>query len=306
MPQPISLVYFGTPEISVPALDALVQDERFEVRAVVTQPPRPAGRHAKEHPSAVHRFAEERKIPVLTPDRTKEIGEELKTINADVHVVVSFGQILPKSIVFMPPHGTVNIHPSLLPKHRGAAPVPATILAGDAMTGVTIMLMDEKMDHGAILDVSEHPVDGKTTAILLPELMRIGANRLPNVLDQLTRGELKPIEQDHNNATYSNMLSRDDARIDWSQPTKYVERMIRAYDPWPGTWTEIETDKGWRRLKILSAHVDTSRTGNRLETIDKMTHIGSLVIDRLQLEGKKPLSGAEFTKTRPGLSWRVR
>lgn len=302
----IKVIYFGTPEVSTFGLKALVDDERFEVVAVVTQPPKPVGRKKVVTKSPIHLMSEEFGIDVLTPNKSKEIVNELKEIGADLHVVVAFGQILPKEIVDMPEHGTLNIHPSLLPLHRGAAPVPATILAGDKDTGVCIMLMDEKMDHGPILDVSEAPVDGKTTSVLLPELMRMGADKLPNVAAAWIAGAITPQEQDHDAATFCKMLSREDAHIDWSKGVEYVERQVRALDPWPGTWTEVEMPKGWQRVKILKAHLDPSRDEAVEFVTTDVTSIGQLVIDELQFAGKKPVTGMEFAKTNKGLNQSVR
>lgn len=300
------VVYFGTPEVSTFGLKALVEDKRFEVVAVVTQPPKPVGRKKVVTKSPIHLMAEEFGIDALTPNKSKEITDDLKKTGADLHVVVAFGQILPKDIVDMPAHGTLNIHPSLLPLHRGAAPVPATILAGDEQTGVCIMLMDEKMDHGPILDVSRAPVDGKTTAVLLPELMQLGADRLPDVAAAWIAGEIDPQEQDHDAATFCKMLSREDAHIDWSMDVEHVERQVRALDPWPGTWTEVEMPKGWQRMKILKAHLDESRDEMIEFVTTNDTAIGQLVIDELQFAGKRAMSGTEFAKVNKELNQSVR
>ncbi|HBU27825.1 TPA: methionyl-tRNA formyltransferase [Candidatus Uhrbacteria bacterium] len=302
-----TIVYFGTPEVSTYGLQALVNDKRFEVVAVVSQPPKPVGRKAEVTKSPIHVLAESLGIRVLTPMKSKEIESDLLEIGADLHVVVAFGQILPKSIVDIPVYGTLNIHPSLLPHWRGAAPVPATILAGDELTGVCIMVMDERMDHGPILDVSELSVDGKTTQVLLPELMKIGANRLPDVAAGWINRLITPTAQDHDQATFCKMLSREDARIDWQQGFDAVERQIRAYTPWPGTWTEIDTPKGWQRLKLLKAHVDTSLDASIVfSTHNGITSIGQLVIDQLQFESKTPAPGMDVAKTQKDLNWPVR
>ncbi|PIR47949.1 methionyl-tRNA formyltransferase [Candidatus Uhrbacteria bacterium CG10_big_fil_rev_8_21_14_0_10_50_16] len=303
----VKIVYFGTPEVSTYGLQALVDDARFEVVAVVTQPPKPVGRSATIQTSPIHALAGTLGIRVLTPTKAKEIEPELTEIAADLHVVVAFGQILPQSIVDLPPYGTLNIHPSLLPRWRGAAPVPATILAGDTLTGVCIMVMDAKMDHGPILDVSELPVDSKTTQELLPELMNQGAQRLPDVANDWIQGILTPQDQDHEAATFCKMLSRDDARIDWQRGFAYTERQVRAYTPWPGTWTEVETPKGWQRIKILKAHVDATRDeAIVLTTTNGLTSIGQLVLDELQFESKTPALGTDVAKTQKGLTLQVR
>ena len=302
----IRIVYFGTPEVSTYGLQVLMDDERFEVVAVVTQPPKKVGRKQVLTKSPVHVMAEENGVQVFTPYKAKEIMEDLQRIGADLHVVVAFGQILPNGLVEMPTHGTLNIHPSLLPLHRGAAPVPATILAGDTQTGVCIMLMDEKMDHGPILDVSEAAVANKTTAELLPELMQMGARRLPDVAAAWITGDIDPVEQDHDAATYCSMLSREDARIDWSEGFEAAERKVRAFDPWPGTWTEVQTAKGWERVKILKAHLDATLPETIVFETSNVTAVGQLVIDELQFAGKKPMPGSEFAKTHKNKTWQVR
>ncbi len=307
----IRVVFFGTPEVSTYSLKALIEDERFDVVAVVTQPPKPVGRRGTVTKSHVHELADEFNIPVLTPRKSKEITDDLRDIAADVHVVVAFGQILPKELVDMPEHGTINIHPSLLPRWRGAAPVPATILSGDSETGVSIMLMDEKMDHGPILDVSHAPVAGKTADVLLEELMKTGAKRLVEILPKHVAGSIEPVAQLHEDATFCKMLKREDAKIRWDLPLDEIERMIRAYSPWPGSWTEISIDNKWKRLKILKVHLNTPYVptdhakGVTIDT-DNGTHVGSLVIDDLQIEGKRPISGEEFAATRKGASYEVR
>ncbi len=309
----LKVVFFGTPEVSTYALQALIDDERFDVAAVVTQPPKPVGRKQEVTKSAVHELAVANGIDVLVPTKAKDAMDELAQIKAELHIVVAYGQILPNELVIMPDYGTLNIHPSLLPRWRGAAPVPATILAGDKESGVCIMLMDDKMDHGPILSVQRAVVGRKTTAQLLPELMKLGAERLPDVANEWAKERMTPKAQDHDAATFSKMMSREDAHIDWEKPINEIERMIRAYDPWPGTWTEVEIEGVWKRLKILRAHLSASpypsfKGGGRLvlETSSNETRIGTLVIDELQVEGKKPIGGVEFAKTQKDQNWKIK
>lgn len=306
----IRVVFFGTSEESTHALNALIGDARFEVIAVVTKPPRATGRNHAVESSAVDRIAQERRIEVLVPEKPIEVLNRLREIGADVFVVASYGRMLPKEIVDLPSHGSINVHPSLLPHWRGATPVPATIKAGDTISGVTIIVMDEKMDHGPIVDQVEAPVPPNvTTATYLHELMRLGASRLPDVLVGLVAGKITPIEQDHNQATFCKLLSRDDGRMDWSRPTEELERMVRAYDPWPGTWTEADDDGVWKRLKILEAHVDNNPAWTplgSLQTDGALTRVGQLVIDRLQFESKKPVTGTGLAATSNGRRWKLR
>ncbi len=302
----LKVIYFGTPEVSIFGLKALIDDERFKVLAVVTQPPKPVGRKQVITKSAIHDFADEHKIQVLTPVKARDAMGELTGFDADLHIVVAYGQILPNDLVESPYYGTLNIHPSLLPRWRGAAPVPATILSGDKEAGVCIMLMDDKMDHGPILDVQKVVIGGKTTDELLPELMKLGADRLPDIANEWAKERMTPKPQDHDLATFSKMMSRDDAKIDLAAPIEQIERMIRAYDPWPGTWIEVEIDGTWKRVKILKAHIGGDGTEMALKTSSNETSIATLAIDSLQIEGKKPISGVEFAKTHKDQTWNIR
>ena len=186
----IRIAYFGTPHVSNYALEALVSDPRFDLVGVITQPPQPVGRSSEPQISPVHARALTHNIPVITPVKVSRELEAIQRINADIHVVVAYGQILSKELVDLPKHGTVNIHPSLLPRWRGAAPVPATILSGDSTTGVTIMQMDEKMDHGPILDTTTYKITNENTNELLNILMELGAKRLPDVLTNFVSGKI--------------------------------------------------------------------------------------------------------------------
>ncbi len=308
----IKVAFFGTPHVSNYAFEALVSDPRFEVVGAITQPPQPVGRSSEPQISPVHARALTHNIPVFTPVKVSREIAAVKKIGADIHVVVAYGQILSKELVDLPKYGTINIHPSLLPRWRGAAPVPATILSGDASTGVTIMQMDEKMDHGPILDSTTYDVSNESTGELLNILMEMGANRLPDVIDKLISGELKGVPQVDTDATYCKMLSRDSGKIDWTDDLDKVERMIRAYSPWPGTWSEIQINDKWHRIKILKAHLEVpflpgvnSKRG-MLNVTHDLTHVGNLIIDELQIEGKKPIAGAEFAKTRKDSAFPLR
>jgi len=298
----IDVVFFGTPDVSCYALRTLLDDKRFDVKAVVTQPPRPIGRHRVVTKSAVHELASENNIEVLTPVRAHDVSERLLEIGAELHVVVAFGQILPEDMVEAPVYGTLNIHPSLLPRWRGASPVPATILSGDNEAGVCIMVMDKEMDHGPILDVSRTTVGMKDTPELLDELMRIGAEHLPDVAYKWVHDRISVVLQDHDKATFSRIVSKDDGRIDWNESKSFIERMIRAYRPWPLTWAIVDIN-GEKRVKVLEAHLDESFEENNVFSVDDgVLHVGTLVIDSLQIEGKKDMRGADFASTHKGFS----
>lgn len=305
---PLRIVFFGTSWESLPALHALAEDSRVRLLGVVTQPPRPVGRKQAVVPSAVQEYANARQIPCWAPHKLSELHGMMDT-DIDVFVVVSFGRILPATVLAQATH-TVNVHPSLLPKHRGPIPVPATILSGDEETGVTIMLMDEQMDHGPLLKtIGQVPVDHKTAQELLQELMDLGAHTLVDTICALVSGELSPVEQIHEQATYCSLLSREDAHIDWSRGEVFVERMVRAYTPWPGTWTEVEERPGlWRRMKLLATRLEplTASDAGWMTTDGVTTRIGELVIERFQFAGKTPMTGAEFARVQGQSSRRVR
>ncbi len=303
------VIFFGTPKESVPALHALANDERFDVCAAVTQPARPVGRHATVTPSPVAAFAASKNILTLSPTRPEEELARMQSLHPDVCVLVAYGCIVSPAVVQLAPWGIVNIHPSLLPHWRGATPVPSAILAGDTQTGVSFMVLDDKMDHGPILEqvkteIGEHEMGDE----LLMRLMRMGAERLGDVLVRYRDGEIQPIEQVDKNATYCKKLSREDARINWAQSAVSIERRIRAFHPWPGTWTEVFIDGAWKRLKILKAHVEDmhSASAPTLHCGDGQARVGALVIDTLQIEGKKPSSAATFARTRKNASFPLR
>ena len=202
---------------------------------------------------------------------------DLGNKEVDLIVVASYGKILPKEMLKIPKYGALNAHPSLLPKYRGPAPVPTTILNGEKETGVTIILMDEQVDHGPILASKKFEIGDKkiTTPELLKILWELGGDLLVETIPKWIRGEITPQEQDHSKATYTKKLTREDGRIDWDRPVEYIERQIRAFFPWPGVFTFW---KG-KRLKVLKSYINDQ---------------GKFVIDELQLEGKKPTTYREF------------
>lgn len=286
----ISIIFYGTSEFAVPSLEALVNDGRFSVLAVVTQPDRPVGRHAIREKPPVKIAAEDLGIPVLQFEQVKsdEAFEKLKALKADVAVVASFGQIIPQRVLDLYKYGMVNVHSSLLPKYRGASPITAAIANGDNETGVTIMLIDAKMDHGPILAMQSMPISStETTTSLTPKLASMGASLLVQTLPEYIEGTLVPVEQEHEKATFVKLLKREDGLLDPSTKTAAeLERLVRAYQPWPGTFII----KNGKRYKILEAHVGTGEPS-------LLCKDGAfLVIDRIQPEGKPPLEGAAFLR----------
>ena len=245
------LVFMGTPEIAVPALSALI-DCGHEIACVYSQPPRPSGRGHRVTPSPVHQFSEEQGIPVLTPEyfKSPETVSNFADFNADLAVVMAYGLILPRAVLQAPRLGCINIHVSLLPRWRGAAPIQRAIMAGDDETGVSIMQMDEGLDTGSILRQDHVPIGQETTAESLhDELAQLGAKSVCCTLSDLQSGNINPVVQPEEGMTYAAKITRDEGILDWNLTAIEVERRIRALNPWPGTWFE----RGGERIRILSA-----------------------------------------------------
>lgn len=240
----------GTPDFAVPTLDALVA-AGHDVVAAYTQPPRPANRGKRETPSAVHARAEALGVPVRHPRSLKsaEAHAEFAALEADVAVVAAYGLILPQAILDAPRHGCLNVHGSILPRWRGAAPVQRAILAGDRETGVAIMQMEAGLDTGPVRAEAQTPVDGKTAGALTAELATRGAELMVRVLGDLPAHP--PVPQPQDGVTYAAKVMKDEARIDWNLSAVQVERMVRAFTPMPGAWFELAGE----RVKLLSAAV---------------------------------------------------
>ncbi len=251
MKRPLNIVYMGTPDFAVTPLRAL-HASGHTVLAVVTQPDRPKGRGRKLTAPPVKTAAEQYGIPVLQPEtvRTDTFHRHLAELAPDFFVVVAFGQILPQSLLDIPAMGSINVHASLLPRHRGAAPIQWAIINGDQETGVTTMLMDAGMDTGDILMVEKTTIGADETAVELHDrLSEMGARTLLETLTRLQDGSLKPQPQDSEEATYAPMLKKADGEIDWSLPAHRIECLIRGMNPWPGAFTFSDG----MRLKIFKA-----------------------------------------------------
>ena len=313
------VVFFGTPEFAVPSLEALL-GEGFDVRAVVTQPDKPQGRsrsQAVAPPVKVAAVAED--IPVLQPVRPTDRAfvDRLRTLAPDVGVVVAYGHILKPELLGLPRHGMVNVHPSLLPELRGAAPVEWAILNGLEKTGVTIMRMDEGLDSGPILHQLPHYIEPEVTGGELSEhLAEMGAQALVETLALLEQDALKPVPQDHARATYAPKLTRDTARIRWSDPADKVARTIRALDPKPGAWTALETGGGRREAlkgsRTVAGSVEVKLFGARVaeghgapgEVLKADSRLliaagsGAVEVEEVQPAGKPRMSAADWLRGR--------
>ena len=293
----------GTPEFSVPILESLIQN-KYHVVAVYTRPDKPAGRRQRLTFPPVKRLAMEHKIPVMQPRTLKsaEVVEELASFKPGLIVVAAFGHFLPEEVLSLPEFGCVNIHPSLLPQHRGPSPVADTILCGDLLTGVTSMLINARMDSGPMLSQRETGVSSEdTTGSLISKLADIGAELLVETLPKWLKGELEPRPQDERQATYSRLITSKDGQIDWHLPAVELWRQVRAFNPWPGCYTSWQS----RRLKIHKAVSVGKRVNGQIGEVialpqpspvkvGVMAGEGVLGLCQVQLEGKREMSIADF------------
>ena len=294
----MNLVFAGTPEFARASLEALVESGRTPV-AVYTQPDRPAGRGTKLTASPVKRYALEHGIPVHQPETLRDDAavEELRALQPDLLVVAAYGLILPQTVLDIPTHGCLNVHASILPRWRGAAPIQAAILAGDEMTGISLMRMTAGLDCGPVFHIADIAIGaGETAGELHDRLAALGATALVEQLDDIVAGRLEAVDQDESLATYAPKIDKQDAEIDWSLPAAEVARRIRAYNPFPGAFThDRET-----RIKIWSATPveGTGEPGVVLQfdgdAIVVACGEGALRLDELQLPGKRRAPTHEF------------
>lgn len=299
----LRLAFMGSPDFAVPALAALAE-AGHAVACVYSQPPRPAGRGQRERPCPVHAFAEKRGWPVRTPESFREPAtvEAFRDLRLDVAVVAAYGLLLPKAALEAPRHGCLNIHASLLPRWRGAAPIQRAILAGDDVTGVSIMQMDEGLDTGAVLLTRETPIDRKTTAEALHDrLAALGAEAIVAALDGLESGILMPTPQPDDGAVYAPKLARREGRLDWTRPATDLERLVRAFTPWPGAWFDHDDE----RVKVLAAEVvngagDGAAPGTVLDDcLTVATSAGGFRPKRVQRPGKAAMATTEMLRGHP-------
>lgn len=289
------IVFMGTPAFSVPVLDALVS-AGHEIAAVYSQPPRPAGRGKKDRPGPVHARAEALGLPVRTPKslRTPQAQDAFAALNADVAVVVAYGLILPQPILDAPDKGCLNIHASLLPRWRGAAPIHRAIMSGDQETGICIMQMDAGLDTGPVLMRAAMPIGAEqTTAELHDDLSVLGAELIVQALSQLDA--LTPVPQLQEGVTYAAKIDKSEARIDWTRPAQDVDRMIRGLSPFPGAWFEHEGT----RIKALGSRM-VEGEGEAGHVLDTQLHVacgtGAVALTRLQKAGKAAQDAEVFQR----------
>ena len=300
------IVFIGTGEIGVPVLESLLKSPKHHLVGVVTQPDKPVGRDQFIQAPPIKAALPGPVPPIFQPARIKneDAVVQIRTLEPDVIVVMAYGQILPGSVLEIPRVACLNLHASLLPRHRGAAPIQAAIVAGDHETGITVMYMDEGLDTGDILLQSPLEIAPEETGGSLHDrLAQIAPDALDAALDQLQKGSAPRIPQDSSLVTYAPKLEREHGRIDWTDSATAIERKIRGYNPWPGAFTFFRSDTGReRKLKIFSAKViDKGEIIPAEGAIVIAANEGMLSLGEVQLEGKRRMTAEEFLRgqTRP-------
>jgi methionyl-tRNA formyltransferase len=300
--QGISTIFMGTPDFAVPSLKALL-DAGADIKAVITQPSKPRGRNQAVADSPVKEFALSRGLRILEPTRLRDEDFllELAAIKPELIAVVAYGKILPKAVLELPGLGCVNVHGSLLPAYRGAAPINWAIINGEEKTGVTTMLMDEGMDTGDMLLTEELLIDSAETAgELFERLKLVGAELLVRTVSELKTGKLTPIKQDESLASYARILKKKDGEVDWTLSATEIERRIRGFNPWPGAFTYLNG-------KLVKLHTGSSLAGDSEQKPGAIVELsndgivvncgkGLLRITELQIEGKRRMRAADFIK----------
>ena len=294
------LIFFGTSEFGIPVLDELRCAE-YNIIAIVTSPDTPAGRNYELRKPPVKKWAERAGVKILQPkDLNKEFVEELAALDADVFIMAAYGKIIPKSVLNIPVHGTINIHPSMLPKYRGASPIQTAVLNGEQETGVTLILTDEQMDHGPIIAQENTYIDDTdTNEVLHQRLASIAAKLIIRILPNWIEGRIKPEEQIHTEATYTKIIARQDGKIDWTKSAQQINRMVHAYYPWPGTFTFLPEGK---RLKILESELLHEEfeyePGTLFQAADGQLGVKcgekAIILKKIQKEGSEAIDGKNF------------
>ncbi len=269
MKKPKKIIFIGTSSFALPALEKLVE-HNYQVLAVVTAPDKPTGRQQEMTPSPVKEIALKYNLPIIQL-------EEIPQLESDLIITASYGRIIPKEIINTPKKGSINLHPSLLPKYRGPSPIQTAILNGDRITGISIIQMDQKMDHGPVLAQQESAISPDDTYQSLEQkLSEQSADLLIEILPRYFKNKLKPEIQDEHEANYTKILTKQDGKINWQKSAQEIERKVRAFYPWPGAWTE----SNGQRIKIIKAKVENNK----------------LILELVQPAGKKPMTGQEFLR----------
>lgn len=300
---PLRIVFFGTPEFAVPTLEAL-QASRHPVAGVVTQPDRPRDRGQRSHPSPVKQLAERHGLPVLQPERLRDAVflEALASLGADLGVVAAYGKILPEAVLAIPAMGLINVHASLLPKYRGAAPIHRAVMAGESQTGITIMRVVKALDAGPMLSAVSRPIGpDETSSEVERDLAMVGATALLRAVEALAAGHAHEAPQDESQASYAHRLEKADGMIDWFRPARALHNQIRGLHPWPHAYADLDGE----RTILLRSQVETEQNlGRNVEpgalleasgdVLSVQTGKGVLRLIELQREGRRPVSAREF------------
>lgn len=305
----IRIVFMGTADLAAEVLRFLCRQSELQILAVVSQPDKPKGRDLKTAPTPVKTVALEHQLPVLQPARARDLQfiEQLRAFAPDLIVVAAYGQILPQALLDIPRHGCLNVHTSLLPRHRGAAPIQWAIMEGDPATGVTIMKMDAGLDTGAMLaTVTTAIADEDNAQILHDRLAVLGAELLVKTIPEYVAGKIIPQPQPAEGVTYARKISKEDGALDWSRPARALWNRIRAFTPWPGAFTFLPGEAKPMLVKIWRAEVDSVHSGQPGEILaaDKQGVVvacgeQSLRVHELQREGGRRLGAQEFLSGHP-------
>jgi len=292
------IIFFGTPEFAEIVLEKLIKTE-YKPIMIVTAPDKPVGRKQILSTPPVKQLAQKNKIKLIQPKLLNNAtGQELIEIAPDLFIIAAYGLILPQEILNIPKFGSLNIHPSILPKYRGASPIQSTILANDDETGVTIMLMDEKVDHGPILAQKNIKIKNENTVSLSKKLAQLGADLLIDTLPKWFTKKIKPVTQNHKKATFTRLIKKNHGKINWTKSAQQIEQMFRAYQPWPGIYTMLDN----QTLKILEIDIleidHNKQPGTVFFTKNKELAVicdkDALILKQVQLQGKKSTSGKSF------------
>jgi methionyl-tRNA formyltransferase len=305
---PLRIIFMGTAELSCASLEKLCGEKSFQVVAVVTQPDKPKGRELKLTPSSVKVLAEKLQLPVLQPLKARDENfiAELRALTPDLLVVVAYGQILPPAILELPPHGCLNVHTSLLPKYRGAAPIQWAIADGNAETGVTIMKMDAGLDTGPVLSTRRTPIlPTDDSQRLHDRLAQLGAELLAETIPGYVAGKILPQPQPVEGSTYAAKIKKEDGQIDWNSPAEKIWQRLRAFTPWPGAFTFLQAEPKPQLLKIWKLElVEQSGRAGEVLSVDKTGIVvgcgkNAVRILELQREGGKRLSVEQYLAGHP-------
>lgn len=311
--QNIRILFMGTSDFGIPVLETIKLLSGFSIIGCVTAPDRPAGRKQILTSSPIKLWAQQNTTPVIQPERIKNPSSilEIKKLNPDLIIVAAYGQIIPKEILEIPKHGALNIHPSLLPRWRGASPIQYAILEGDKKTGVTLILMDKEIDHGPIVAKEEVLLSGRETyGELFKSLQNVAAKLIEKTLSLWCQNKIRPIPQNDGDATYTAILTREDGKLNWAKNAEELERQVRAFDPWPGNFTLWEMNpEDIIKIKILTVEIFQESQRHRLSYGQTfLTPLGELAVNcgkdalllkRLQLESKTPITSKEFLNGYP-------